>query len=226
MLDFFAKAKNIELSSGRTVTIVRAGLGYFFRLTEAVLMLKDVEVKQADNDIKKYLEWAIQHPQELARYTLYLNEVFRYLKHFVIDWDDKFTNEEKVEILKEVQKHNSYGSGGGKPIQSVKQLNESLNSTISFLVAYAHYDIEYIGKELDIVQASILAGHFNSLRVSQINDMAISIVSAIGGKDTKKTVNKYLAALQGKKSGTFEDAIREMAEAEAVKSELKAGKDG
>lgn len=226
MLDFFAKAKEIELSSGRRINVLRPGLAFYFMLTDAILELKTVEIKQTDN-IKDYLDWLKDNTEEVAKYTIYWRNVKRILEHFVSVAVDDLTEKETAEALQEAQAFNTYKTNGnGKAIQSVMQLNEALNNLIAFIAANTHYNIEYIGRELNIIQASILAEHFNSLRVTQINDMIAAISGAVGGKEAQKGLSKYLAELRGKKSGTFEEAIKAMVEAEDIKNAMKGGNNG
>jgi hypothetical protein len=179
MLDFLIKYANVQLGSGRFVTIRRAGFGRLFCLYSYLIKIQE-KYKYAEQLNKlsgEKLEVVISEVIELRRA---LNEEKSY---FIVDETiDNIGEKELTELTDLILEFNSGGNldnlpdNKGKTNKTISliELEEFFVNVLAQVIERTGWKIEYVINYVSFVQIKALLNGFNHNRVEKIIDTAVA----------------------------------------------------
>lgn len=173
MIDFLQKTKKIKLSDGQDVILYRAGIGYWYRLVDAMT--------------RSYLGKGLD--------TVADAEVHQFLQYF-FDGKVKIYNKAILnEIIREVMQFNYLGANpdreddGENNQNAMDAIEKDFEYVINYLTTLKGWTVEYVCTKIDNVQLFKLLWWAKRERAVNVQDLAMA------AQGTK--VDEYIREIQG-----------------------------
>lgn len=204
MLDLIVKAKEIQLKSGRVMTIERAGVGFFYRLLAAFIFANSHLNLNADLE-NMTVEEISDVLKELLKFDVDYKIAMKNLQFFVKEKLPKLTKEEEAEVLQEVFKFNTpkFWKQDGDSETTLNKVNSSFNFMIANVIKATGWTLDYVLTQVDNVQLYCLFKEFLNIRSGKIVDMYVA------HNADNKQLDKYRLSLVGGKTMSMQEAIEE-----------------